>query len=92
MNEKIEGRPPAMKPDSMSLEEFARMNHLDSTWVELRCKCNQIVARPDFWYRGDLRDAARELAVRASDILTAKIKREQVASPSTKHKQNTETA
>lgn len=55
----------------MSLEDFARIHHLPAAWLNLRLECNQIVARPDFWYRRELRDSARELAVAASEILTA---------------------
>lgn len=55
----------------MSLEEFAQSHGLDPNWIELRIRCNQIVGQPDFWYRKDLRDSARELAVEASDILKA---------------------
>lgn len=55
----------------MSLEEFARIHNLGPTWLELRYECNRIVARPDFWYRKELQSAARELAVKASDMLAA---------------------
>lgn len=58
----------------MSLEEFARIHHLESSWINFRRACNQLVARSDYWYRKDLQDNARELAVKASDILTAAIK------------------
>lgn len=53
----------------MTLEDFAESHHLDPTWIELRRQCNHIVKQPDFWYRKELRDAARELAVKASNIL-----------------------
>lgn len=55
----------------MSLEEFAQIYHLDSRWIEARHACNRIVARADFWYRKELKSAAQEIAVRASDILVA---------------------
>lgn len=59
----------------MSLEEFAEIHQLSSNWIELRQQCNLLVARPDYWYRKDLQDQAREFAAKASDILTAAIKR-----------------
>lgn len=55
----------------MSLEEFARIHNLDPNWVELRQKCNSIAGRADFWYRKEPQNAARELAVTASDMLAA---------------------
>jgi len=55
----------------MSLEEFAQIHHLDSSWIDLRHQCDQIVGRPDFWYRKELQSVARELAVKASDMLAA---------------------
>lgn len=58
----------------MSLEEFAQIHHLNSDWIELRQQCNRIVARPDYWYRKDLQDQAREFAVNASNVLSAVIK------------------
>ena len=60
----------------MSLEEFAQAHHLGDVWVELRHECNRLVERPDFWYRKEFRDSARELALKASDILAATIKGE----------------
>jgi hypothetical protein len=59
----------------MSLEEFARIHNLGPIWVELRQECDRIVSRPDFWYRKELQSAARELAVKASDMLAAATKR-----------------
>jgi hypothetical protein len=53
----------------MTLREFQVVHHLPSEWVELRERCEQIVMRNDFWYRRDLQDEARQLAIRASDIL-----------------------
>ncbi len=55
----------------MALEEFARIHNLDPNWVELRQECNGIAGRADFWYRRGLQNAARELAVTASDMLAA---------------------
>lgn len=55
----------------MPLEDFARIHQVDSSWIYLRLECNRIVARPDYWYRKELQDAAREFAVKASDILAA---------------------
>ena len=52
-----------------TIEEFASAHQLPSRWVELRKACSKLVGRADFWYRADLRDAARQLAVEASDIL-----------------------
>jgi len=59
----------------MSLEEFARIHNLDPSWLELRRECDRIVARPDFWYRREIQNTARELAEKASDILVAAMKR-----------------
>ena len=58
----------------MPLEEFARIHNLGPSWLELRRECDRIVARPDFWYRRELQNAARELAVKASDMLAAAMK------------------
>jgi len=52
-----------------TIEEFASAHQLPARWVELRKACSKLVGRADFWYRADLRDAARQLAVEASDIL-----------------------
>lgn len=59
----------------MSLEEFARIHRLAEGWLKLRSECNDVVGRPDFWYRKELQNAARELAVKASDILAAAVKK-----------------
>jgi hypothetical protein len=53
----------------MTLEAFARVHDLPARWLELRKACKSIVARPDFWYQLDLQEAARKLALEASDIL-----------------------
>ena len=44
---------------SPTIEEFASAHQLPPRWVELRNACCQLVARADFWYRADLRDAVR---------------------------------
>jgi len=59
-----------------TLEEFASKHRLPARWLELSKACGQLVARSDFWYRRDLRDEARQLAVEASDILHAAQRRE----------------
>ena len=59
----------------MSLEEFARIHNLGPSWLELRRECDRVVARPDFWYRRELQNAARELAVKASEMLATAMKR-----------------
>ena len=56
-----------------TIEEFARTHRLPLRWVELRNACSHLVRRADFWYRADLRDAARPPAVEASDILHASL-------------------
>jgi hypothetical protein len=53
----------------MTLREFSVAHRLPSEWVKLRECSGQIAARNDFWYRRDLQDEARQLAMRASDIL-----------------------
>lgn len=55
----------------MTLEEFSQIHHLSREWVDLRSECNRIVGQPDYWYRRDLQESARELAVKASEILAA---------------------
>ena len=57
-----------------TIEEFASTHRLPLRWVELRNACSQLVGRADFWYRADLRDAARPPAVEASDILHSSLK------------------
>ena len=58
-----------------TIEEFASAHQLPPRWVELRKACSQLAGRADFWYRADLRDAARTPAVEASDILYSWLKR-----------------
>ena len=55
----------------MCLEEFARIHNLGPNWVEIRRECDEIVERPDFWYRKELQSAAQEFAVKASNMLVA---------------------
>src|ERR1019366_3948970 len=64
-------RPGSSKRMSLgpTIEEFAGKHQLPARWLELRQICNRLVARADFWYRPDLRNEARQLAVEASDIL-----------------------
>ena len=62
-----------------TLEEFARKHRIPQRWLELREACNRLLARPDFWYRRDLRNEARLLAVEASEILQAVLKQETCA-------------
>ena len=53
----------------MTLEAFAQVHDLPARWLELRTACKRIVARPDFWYQPELQDAAKTLALEASEIL-----------------------
>ncbi|MFZ0661475.1 MAG: hypothetical protein WAM66_02185 [Acidobacteriaceae bacterium] len=66
----------------MTLEEFARIHQLEERWLDLRRDCNEMVERPDFWYRKELQNTAREFAEKASDLLTAAIKRDRPKPPS----------
>lgn len=59
-----------------TLEEFAREHRLPRRWLQLREACNQLVVRPDFWYRTDLRNEGQRLAVEASRILQVALKQE----------------
>lgn len=64
------GRMSSSDPMSLgpTLEEFASKHRLPPRWLELRKACDRLVSQSDFWYRRDLRDQARQLAVEASDI------------------------
>lgn len=53
----------------MTLEAFARAHNLPSRWLDLREACECIVRQPEFWYRHDLQEQAKKLAVEASEIL-----------------------
>ncbi len=57
----------------MSLEEFASVHPLPERWLSLRRECEALVCNPQYWYRPDLQNAARVLAVDASDILHARL-------------------
>lgn len=60
----------------LTIEEFARQHRLPAHWLKLREACNRLVARPDFWYRTDLRNEAQQLAGEASHILQAALRKE----------------
>lgn len=53
----------------MTLEAFARAHKLPPRWLDLREACENIVRQPEFWYRHDLQERAKKLAVEASEIL-----------------------
>lgn len=55
----------------MTLHEFAEAHDLPRSWLELRNNCEQLVSRSDFWYRPQLQDQARQLAIKASDMLAS---------------------
>ena len=57
----------------VTLHEYAEVHGLPQHWLELRQKCEELVRRSDFWYRPELKDDARRLAVEASDVLTSVI-------------------
>lgn len=57
----------------MTLYEYAQAHGLPQHWLVLRRKCEELVRRLDFWYRPELKDDARRLAVQASDVLTSVI-------------------
>ncbi len=54
---------------SNSLEQFAETHGLPEGWLSLRRDCEALARQPQFWSRPDLQDAARKLAIEASDIL-----------------------
>ncbi len=56
----------------MTLEEFARAHRLSERWLSLRHECEALVSDPEYWYRRDMQNAARVLALEASDILHAR--------------------
>lgn len=58
----------------MTLEEFAKIHELPERWLLLRRECAALVRHPQYWYRPDMQNAARILAVEASDILHARLK------------------
>ena len=55
----------------MTLHEYAKAQGLPQHWLDLRQKCEDLVRLSDFWYRPELKDEARRLAVEASDLLTS---------------------
>ena len=64
-----------------TIEEFASAHQLPLRWVELRKACDRLAARPGFWYRKDLQNEARLLAVEASDIFRFSRKRSGRSTP-----------
>jgi hypothetical protein len=58
----------------MTLEEFANVHELPERWLSLRRECEALVCHPQYWYRPDMQNAARILAVEASHILHAQRK------------------
>lgn len=54
---------------SNSLEQFAERHGLPERWLSLRRDCEALARQPQFWSQPDLQDAARKLAIAASDIL-----------------------
>lgn len=58
-----------------TLEEFADKHCLPIRWLQLRKACDRLAGRADFWYRPELLNQARRLAVEASDILTSTLGR-----------------
>ncbi len=57
----------------MTLEEFARAYQLPERWISLRRKCEALTSDLNYWYRADMKNSARILAVEASDILHARL-------------------
>ncbi len=57
----------------MTLEEFARAHELPERWISLRCQCEALTSNPNYWYRPDMQNTARILALEASDILHARL-------------------
>lgn len=80
----------------MTLEAFAQAHSLPPCWLELRRRCEDVVRRPDFWYRTDLRQEASDLAIKASNILemtfseTARQERDHAEEPNSSHTLPTE--
>ncbi len=58
---------------AMTLEEFASAHQLPERWISLRCQCEVLTSDSNYWYRADMQNAARILAVEASDILHARL-------------------
>ncbi len=57
----------------VTVHEYAQAHGLPPHWLELRRECDELVRRSDFWYRPELKDDARRLAVEASDLLASVI-------------------
>jgi hypothetical protein len=53
----------------MSLEQFAEVHGLPARWLSLRRRGEALARHPQFWSRPELQEAARKLAMEASDIL-----------------------
>ncbi len=60
----------------MTLEYFAKAHDLPERWLSLRRECEALVSHFQYWYRSDMQNAARILAVEASDILHARLERQ----------------
>jgi len=58
----------------MTLQEFAKAHELPERWLSLRRECEALVSHLQYWYRPDMQNAARILAVEASDILHVQLK------------------
>lgn len=65
----------------ITLEAFARVHKVPERWLELRRSCEEIVRHADFWYRPDLKQAASELAVEASNLLASAVAGEERKQP-----------
>ncbi len=57
----------------MTLEEFAKVHQLPERWLLLRYECEALTSNPNYWYRPDMQNTARILAVEASDIFHARL-------------------
>ncbi len=76
----------------MTLEEFAKSHDLPERWLSLRKECEALVSHPQYWYRSDMQNVARILAVEASDILHARLKGDQKQKISCHDERNTRIA
>ena len=72
----------------MTLHEYARAHGLPQHWLKLRHQCEELVRRSDFWYRPELKDDARRLAVDASDMLASVIKQASEASEASERRKD----
>ena len=73
----------------MTLEEFAKIQDLPERWLSLRRECAALVGHPQYWYRPGMQNAARILAVEASNILHARLMDSQKRKISCHDKRNT---